>query len=106
MGSVPWIALAVFVVLVAAGAFVAVRRGLAAYRTFRTFQRQLDTAMAETQRLIDGIEPRVARATATAQRLEEARMRLEQSAASAKLLFEAFGEAMALLRRITAFVPR
>ena len=63
-------------------------------------------AIAETTRLIDGIEPRVAKATATAQRLEEARARLEESAATARVLFAAFGEALALVRRVSAFVPR
>jgi hypothetical protein len=106
MGSLPWIGLIVLAVGVGAGATIAVVRGLAAYRAFRSFQRQLDTAVAETMRLIDGIEPRVAKATATAERLEDARARLEESAASAKVLFAAFGEALALMRRVTAFVPR
>jgi hypothetical protein len=106
VGSLPWIGLAVFVVAVVAGATLAGIRGLAAYRIMRSFQRQLAVAIDETTRLIDGIEPRVAKATATAQRLEEARARLEQSAATAKVLFAAFGEALALVRRVSAFVPR
>ena len=106
MGSLPWIGLAVFVVAVVAGVAIAVTRGLRAWRTFRSFQRKLDVAVAETQRLIDGIEPRVAQATATAQRREEARARLEESAATAKILFSALGEALALVRLVTAFVPR
>ena len=85
---------------------IAVVRGLATYRVFRSFMRQLDTAVTETTRLLDGIEPRVAKATATAERLQEARARLEESAASAKVLFAAFGEALALVRRVSAFVPR
>src|SRR5690349_5565929 len=106
MGSLPWIGLAVFLVAVLGGAVLAGIRGLAAYRVLRSFQRQLAAAVAETTRLIDGIEPRVAKATATAQRLEEARARLQESAATAKILFAAFGEALALVRRVSAFVPR
>jgi hypothetical protein len=106
MASLPWIGLIVFLVAVLGGAAVAGVRGLAAYRTMRSFQRRLDTAVAETTRLIEGIEPRVAKATATAQRLEEARARLEESAATARVLFAALGEALALVRRVTAFVPR
>src|SRR5262245_55230 len=106
MGSLPWVGLGVFIVAVVAGATVAAVRGLAAYRVLRSFQRRLDVAVAETTRLIEGIEPRVAKATATAQRLEEARARLEESAATARVLFAAFGEAVTLVRRVTAFVPR
>src|SRR5262245_65270333 len=106
MGSLPWVGLGVFVVAVVAGGTVAAVRGLAAYRDLRSFQRQLDVAVVETTRLIDGIEPRVAKATATAQRLEEARARLDESAASARVLFAAFGEALALVQRVKAFVPR
>ena len=78
----PGSALAVFLVARARRRHVAGIRGLAAYRVLRSFQRQLDAAVDETTRLIDGIEPRVAKATATAQRLEEARARLEESAAT------------------------
>src|SRR5262245_42373606 len=106
MGSLPWVGLGVFVVAVVAGAAVAAVRGLAAYRVLRSFQRQLDVAVAETTRLIDGVEPRVAKVTATAQRLEEARARLEESAATARVLFAALGEALALVQRVKAFVPR
>lgn len=106
MGSLPWVGLGVFVVAVVAGGAFAAVRGLAAYRRLRSFQRRLDAAVAVTTRLIDGIEPRVAKVTATAERLEEARLRLQESAASAKVLFAALGEALALVRRVNAFLPR
>ena len=106
VGSLPWLGLGIFLVAVIAGAVVAGVRGLAAYRGMRSFQRRLNVAVAETQRLIDGIEPRVAKATATAARLEEARAQLERSVATAKVLADAFGEALALVKRVTAFVPR
>jgi negative regulator of sigma E activity len=106
MGALPWIGLAVFVVAVVAGVVVAAVRGLAAYRGMRSFQRRLNVAVVETQRLLDGIEPRLAKATATAARLDEARAQLERSLATLRVLTDAFGEALALVRRVTAFVPR
>jgi hypothetical protein len=106
MGFLPWLGLAVFVVAIVAGAAVAAVRGLQAWRTLRTFQRRLDTAIAETTRLLDGIEPRVAKATATGARLEDARARLQESTAAASVLFSALGEALGLLQRVLAFVPR
>ena len=68
--------------------------------------RSLDRAVADTTRLIDGIEPRVARASETAVRLQEARARLQESIATAAVLFAALGEARALVQRVSAFVPR
>src|SRR5262245_4665476 len=106
VGSLPWLGLGIFLVAVIAGAVVAGVRGLAVYRRMRSFQRRLNVAVAETQRLIDGIEPRVAKATASAARLEEARSRLEHSLATLRVLTDAFGEALALVKRVTAFVPR
>jgi hypothetical protein len=106
MGSLPWAGLAVFLVAVLCGIAFAGLRGLALWRTFRSFERRFEAAVAALTRLVDGIEPRVARATASAERLEEARARLEESTASARILFGAFGEALALLRRVTALVPR
>jgi hypothetical protein len=106
MESLPWAGLGVFLVATLAGASVAGLRGLATWRTFRAFEGRLETAMAETTTLLDGIEPRVERATAGAARLEEARARLQESVAVAGVLFSALDEARALLRRITAFVPR
>ena len=106
MGVLPWSGLAVFLVAVLGGIALAAVRGLAAYRAARAFEERLNTAMAETTRLLDGIEPRVAKATATAARLEEARARLQESTATMSVLFAAFGEAVALLRRVSAFVPR
>jgi hypothetical protein len=106
VGSLPWVGLGVFLVAVVAGGTMAAVRGFAAYRGLRSFQRRLDAAVAESTRLIDGIEPRVAKATATAERLEDARLRLQESAVTAKVLFDALGEALALVRRVNAFLPR
>ena len=105
MGSLPWIGLIVFLVGAVAGLVFVAARGLAAWRTLRSFQSRLAVAMAETTRLLDGIEPRVAAASASAQRLEEARASLEESTASARVLFTAMGEAVALVQRIRAYAP-
>ena len=106
MSSLPWLGLAVFVLAILGGLVSAGVRGLAFWRRFGSFRRQLDVAMVETTRLLDGIQPRVDKASASAVRLEQARVRLEQSTASASVLFAAFGEALALVRRVSAFVPR
>ena len=96
----------VFFVAIVGGIAIAAIRGLAAWRTFRSFERSLDRMVADTTRLVDGVEPRVARASETAARLQEARERLEASVATAAVLFTALGEARALVRRVSAFVPR
>ncbi len=106
MASLPWITLAVFLVVIAGGMAFAGVRGLAAWRAFRSFERRFELAATETTRLLDGIEPRLAKAGDTATRLEEARSSLQESVASARVLFAAFDEAVALVGRVTAYVPR
>ena len=66
MASLPWIGLSVFLVAIAGGMALAAIRGLAAWRAFRSFERRLDRAVADTTRLVDGIEPRVERASEAA----------------------------------------
>ena len=51
-------------------------------------------------------ERRLAQAGETAQRLDQARGRLERSLAEARLLAEAAGEAMELVDRLRGLVPR
>ena len=106
MGSLPWIGAGRLRRRGVGGATIAGVRGLATYRVLRSFQRQLDTAVAETTRLIDGIEPRVAKATASAGGSRRLARGWRSRLASAKVLFAAFGEALALVRRVSAFVPR
>jgi hypothetical protein len=104
--ALPWVGLIVFLVAAVAGLALVGVRALTAWRTLRAFQRRLDSAMAETTRLLDGIEPRVAKASATAAQLEAARARLQESITTASVLFGALGEALALVRRVSGFVPR
>ena len=104
--ALPWVGLIVLLVATVAGAALVGIRALAAWRALRAFQRRFDSAVAETTRLFDGIEPRVAKASATATQLEAARARLQESVTTASLLFGALGEALALVRRVTGFVPR
>ena len=106
MESLPWAGLGIFLIAILAGAALAGVRGLAAWRAFRSFERRLDRAVVETTRLIDGIEPRVERATATAHRLEDARVRLQESVRVAGVLFAAFAEARGLFVRVAALIPR
>jgi hypothetical protein len=102
----PWAGLGIFLVALVAGVTVAAVQGLRTWQTFSAFESKLGAAMAETTLLLDGIEPRVARASAGAVRLEQARASLEQSMAVAAVLFSALDEARELLRRVTSFVPR
>jgi len=106
MASLLWAALIVFLVGLVAGVTFAAVRGLAAYRVIRVFLGRFGAVSAEMQRSVDGVAPRLDKATATAERLEEARARLDESLASARVLFAAFGEALALVQRVKAFVPR
>jgi hypothetical protein len=106
MSSLPWFGLAFLGAASVAGLAVAAVRALAAYRSLRSFRRRLARTTGELFRLLDGIEPRVAKASATAARRAEARVRLQESTETASVLFGAFGEVLALLRRANAFVPR
>lgn len=106
MAVLPWAGLIVFLVATAGGMALAAVRGLGAWRAFRSFERRLERAAADTMRLMDGIEPRIDRASETATRLVEARGRLQESIATAAVLFAAVGEARALVRRVAAYVPR
>lgn len=106
MAALPWIGLLVFLVAIAGGIAVAAVQALRAWRTLRSVQRRLERAGADVMRLLDGIEPRIERAGDTAASLEDARARLQQSLATAGVLFSALGEGRALIRRINIFVPR
>jgi len=104
--ALPWVGLIVFLAATVAGGALVGIRALAAWRALRGFQRRFDSAVAETTRLLDGIEPRVAKASATAAQLDAARARLRESTTTASVLFGALGEALALVRRVSGFVPR
>ena len=106
MDAAPWLGLGLFVLLIAGSAAYAGARGYAFWRAFRSFQRKLDAAVAETARLLDALEPRVERVSHTGERLEEARARLEESLAVAAVLYTAFGEVRALTRRLSFFFPQ
>jgi len=106
VGYLPWIGLAVFLLGLIAGAVLVVVRGLAAWRVYRSFSARVGVALGDLERAQAGIEPRLAKASASAERLQQARARLDQSLATLQLLLGAFGEVTALLKRVTAFVPR
>jgi hypothetical protein len=105
MATFPLVGLIIFVVAPLVGMAVAAVRGLRAWRALRSFQRRLERAGADTMRLVDGIEPRVARSSAAAAKLDEARARLQESMATAAVLLAALDEARALFRRVAVFVP-
>jgi hypothetical protein len=100
-----WLALVVFVLAVVAGAGLAGVRALAAWRSFRALRRQIDRTLEDLDRSVAGIESRLAKAGRTARRLEEARARLNESLATARVLADAFGETRAVVGGVTGIVP-
>jgi hypothetical protein len=106
VSSLPYAGLGVFLVATAVGIAIAAVRGWAFWKAYKAFQPKLDTAVAETTRLLDALQPRVDRASLTGVRLEEARARLRDSLAVAAVLSGAMSEVNALFRRVTDTVPR
>jgi hypothetical protein len=100
-----WSALGVFVVAAGAGLAFAALRGLATWRTLRSFRRALGESLADLTRRAAGAEARLAHAGESAARLGRARRRLEESLATAALLVTAAGDARGALR-VLAFLRR
>jgi hypothetical protein len=103
MVALVWIALAVFVVAVVAGGVLAAVRGLATWRAFRSFRRRFDESSVGMLSRLETTERRLAQAGETAQRLDRARARLEQSLAAARALAAAAAEAKGLADQARGF---
>jgi hypothetical protein len=101
-----WLALAVFGVVVVATTLFALSRGLGAWRAFRRLRRRVFDGLGDVSRRVAGIERRLASAGETAARLDHARGELQESLAAAAVLNAAFGEARAVVGRVTGLVPR
>jgi len=101
-----WLALAVFGVVVGATTLFALSRGLAAWRAFRRLRRCIFDGLGDVSRRVTGVEQRLATAGETAARLDRARGELQESLATAAVLNGAFGEARAVVGRVTGLVPR
>lgn len=101
-----WLALVVFGVVVGATTLFALSRGLAAWRAVRGLRRRVFDGLGDVSRRVTGVERRLATAGETAVRLDRARGELQESLATAAVLSAAFGEARAVVGRVTGLVPR
>ncbi len=101
-----WLALAVSSLAVGGTTLFALGRGLAAWRAFRRLRRRVFDGLGDVTRRVAGIEQRLSTAGEAAARLDRARAELRDSLATASVLAAAFGEARAVVGRVTALVPR
>ena len=101
-----WLALAASCVILAGTTLFAVSRGLAAWRAFRRLRRRVFDGLGDLTRRVAGIEQRLSAAGETAVRLDRARGELQDSLATASVLAAAFGEARAVVGRVTGLMPR
>jgi hypothetical protein len=101
-----WAALGFFVVAIVAGTvFVALR----AWRTWQAFLSLALVGAAGAELLASRGELAAARAERVTRKLDElqaAVARLERSAARGRVLVDATGEVLAVLRSVLAFVPK
>jgi hypothetical protein len=88
------------------GAVVTARRAATVWRALRSLQRVIDAALAHVLARAAVTEQRVAAASATAARLDDAVARLQRSRSRAAILASAVGEIRGSLRRTRALVPR
>jgi hypothetical protein len=101
-----WLALAVSGIIVVGTGLFALVRGLAAWRGFRRLRRRIFDGLGDVSRRVAGTERRLATAGETAARLDRARTELQESLATAAVLSAAFGEARAVVSRVTGLMPR
>ena len=101
-----WLALAVFGVVVFGTTLLALGRALAAWRAFRRLRRHVTDGLGDVSRRVTGIERRLSTAGEGAARLDRARAELQESLATAAVLAGAFGEARAVVGRVTGLMPR
>ena len=101
-----WLALVVSGLVVIGTTLFALSRGLAAWRAFRRLRRRVFDGLGDVSRRITGIERRLSTAGETAARLDRARADLQDSLATAAMLAAAFGEARAVVGRVTGLMPR
>jgi hypothetical protein len=99
------IALIVFVAALIGGLALVGVRGLAAWRAFRSFKRSTDVLVGETTARLAGIELRTAAMAERAAELDRARARLQESLATAAVLFGGAGEVVTALRLVRGFMP-
>ncbi len=99
------VSLLVFVAALLAGGLLAGLRALAFWRTFRRFRRRLDAELGELSFRLSHTEKRLTGLSAQAAVLDDARLRLQDSLATAAILTRASAEAWALVSRVRGLMP-
>lgn len=101
-----WIALLFLIAVLVAGPWLAIRRGLAMYRTTRDSLDRLTAALDEAVSKLDEASPHLDAATAAGERLSAALERLQRSRARLAVLTRAIAEVQASVNGVLRFVPR
>jgi len=94
----------VFVVALVGGLCIAGVRGLETWRVFRRFRRRFGDGTAGMLTRLETLERRMARASATGERLDGAMAELNRSLAKARVLTGAAGETKELVDRMRGLV--
>ena len=101
-----WIALAIGFLAFAGGAAVATRRGLDAFRAFKTTGRELTAGVDRVAHDADALTTKLELLADGTGRLEQALARLRASRARLNVLLQAIAEVRTAVGRITGVVPR
>jgi len=101
-----WASLGVFLVVVTSTLVYAAIRGVGSWRAFRSYQRTVGRDLAATVGRVEATEARLAGIAVYGERFDQARTRLTESIATAKVLASAAGEVQAAAGKVRALVPR
>ena len=106
MSLLPWIALAVLLVLTTVGAFHLFRRVRAFMRTFASFGDAADGTLGALNRSLETLDRTSESFNSSQPRLEASIARLKRSIAQASVLLAAAQDVRASVMRLAAVYPR
>jgi len=106
MPLIAWLALTFLLLVFLTGTVVTSRRVVEVWQSFRSLQRVIGGTLEHVLARAAVTEQRVATATATAARLDEAVARLHRSTSRAAILASAVREIRGFIRRTRELVPR
>jgi len=95
----------IFVAALVTGGVLAGLRALSFWRTFRRFRRRVDSELGDLTLRLARAESRLADVNRQAAAFDGARLRLQDSLATAALLARASAEAWSLVSRMRAVLP-
>src|SRR5687768_1968448 len=101
-----WLAGAVAIVSVGASAIYVTRKGLEAFRTFKSFARTVTGELDRIERASGEIEQHLALASESGSRLETELAQLRRSRARLNVLTSAIADVRASVGRVTSVYPR